>query len=322
MTSRLTIYVRQRQHRTHPVADTRFGSSKATDVPARVCEKVAPTRCRLAFCRIVASRTSNCRVPQGICIYRRAHNAAMTTSIGGSRLSSKSQVPTRRYFDATPSSLLLRVCSLGPTSQQVLKGNVSPPPRCKATKSAAFPAISPRPLPTKAMVRSTKRYKGGSEVPEENWHQARLIPTSGINGAEEQERRATSALLAVMSSVKEFGRGLTQPLGAIAGAVETYIEVPFILGDKRLYPDGLITVSRGPATGLPWLRSRRGTTPSSMSRSRTTWISQRSRAMTPCSRSPMRFLPSPANTRPRSTSARSGRWPSITCLGPKSCAKQ
>ena len=30
---------------------------------------------------------------------------------------------------------------------------------------------------------------------EETWHAARLIPTSGINGAEEQERRATSALL-------------------------------------------------------------------------------------------------------------------------------
>ena len=39
---------------------------------------------------------------------------------------------------------------------------------------------------------------------EENWHEARLIPTSGINGAEEQERRATSALLAVVSVVKEF----------------------------------------------------------------------------------------------------------------------
>ncbi len=80
---------------------------------------------------------------------------------------------------------------------------------------------------------------------EENWHQARLIPTSGINGAEEQERRATSAMLAVMASVREFGRGITQPLGAIAGTVETFIEVPFILGDKRLYPDGLIRVSRG-----------------------------------------------------------------------------
>ena len=51
------------------------------------------------------------------------------------------------------------------------------------------------------------------------WQQARLIPTSGINGAQEQERRATSALLAVMSSVREFGRAITSPFGAPAGNV-------------------------------------------------------------------------------------------------------
>lgn len=94
---------------------------------------------------------------------------------------------------------------------------------------------------------------------EENWHQARLIPTSGINGAEEQERRATSALLAVMSSVREFGRVLTQPLGAPAGAVETYIEVPFTLGDQRLYPDGLIRVSRGKKSWTALVEVKTGT---------------------------------------------------------------
>lgn len=80
---------------------------------------------------------------------------------------------------------------------------------------------------------------------EESWHEARLIPTSGINGAEEQERRATSALLAVLSAVKEFGRSFVKPFGAPAGNMECYIEVPFLLGERRLYPDGLIKVSRG-----------------------------------------------------------------------------
>jgi hypothetical protein len=80
---------------------------------------------------------------------------------------------------------------------------------------------------------------------EETWLAARLIPTSGINGAEEQERRATSALLAVMSSVREFGRALTQPFGAPAGVVETFIEVPFRLGEGKYFPDGLIRVTRG-----------------------------------------------------------------------------
>lgn len=80
---------------------------------------------------------------------------------------------------------------------------------------------------------------------EQAWHEARLIPTSGINGADEQERRATSALLAVLSAVREFNRSLLKPLGAPAGAVECFIEVPFVLGDKKVFPDGLIRVSRG-----------------------------------------------------------------------------
>ena len=52
-------------------------------------------------------------------------------------------------------------------------------------------------------------------------------------------------MLAVMSSVREFGRVLTQPIGAPAGQLETYIEVPFYLGERRLYPDGLLRARRG-----------------------------------------------------------------------------
>src|SRR5690348_4623343 len=95
--------------------------------------------------------------------------------------------------------------------------------------------------PSHSWLRS---FEGGS-MSEENWHQARLIPTSGLNGDQEKERRATSALLAVMGAVKEFSRALLSPLGAPAGTLETYIEVPFLLGDQRVFPDGLIRVSRG-----------------------------------------------------------------------------
>ena len=48
-----------------------------------------------------------------------------------------------------------------------------------------------------------------------------------------------------MSAVREFGRAITSRLGAPAGSIETFIEVPFTTGDKRVYPDGLIRVSRG-----------------------------------------------------------------------------
>ncbi|MDQ1414176.1 MAG: hypothetical protein QOE07_2764 [Acidimicrobiaceae bacterium] len=80
---------------------------------------------------------------------------------------------------------------------------------------------------------------------ENGWEPARLIPVSGISGAEEQERRGASALMAVLSSVREFGRAITGPLGAPAGTVSTFIEVPFALGDREVRPDGLIRVSRG-----------------------------------------------------------------------------
>ena len=89
----------------------------------------------------------------------------------------------------------------------------------------------------------------GSVVAEETWHQARLIPTSGINGAPEQERRATSALLAVLSIVPDYNKSLLAPVGAPAGGVSTFIEVPFDLDGKRVFPDGLIRVKRG---GREW----------------------------------------------------------------------
>jgi hypothetical protein len=96
-------------------------------------------------------------------------------------------------------------------------------------------------------------------VAEETWHEARLIPTSGISGADEQECRATSALLAVITAVREFGRSLLQPLGAPAGNVQTFIEVPFLLGDKRCYPDGLVRVTRGQKSWTALVEVKTGT---------------------------------------------------------------
>jgi len=83
-------------------------------------------------------------------------------------------------------------------------------------------------------------------VDTEHWQSARLIPTSGINGQDEAERRATSALLAVLHAVKEFRVAALKPLGAPAGVVECYIEVPFTMADERtVIPDGLLHVTRG-----------------------------------------------------------------------------
>ena len=79
-----------------------------------------------------------------------------------------------------------------------------------------------------------------------SWESARLIPVSGIRNAEEQERRATSALLAVLSAVDELGLALARPYGAPKGRLQAYIEVPFELADGRsARPDGLIQTTRG-----------------------------------------------------------------------------
>jgi hypothetical protein len=83
---------------------------------------------------------------------------------------------------------------------------------------------------------------------EATWQPARIIPTSGITGPDEAERRATSALLAVMGAVKEFGVAMLRPLGAPGGNLETYIEVPFQMGEATCYPDGLLRVTRGART--------------------------------------------------------------------------
>lgn len=48
-----------------------------------------------------------------------------------------------------------------------------------------------------------------------------------------------------MSAVKEFSRFLLSGVGAPAGNVSTFIEVPFKVGDREVRPDGLIRVSRG-----------------------------------------------------------------------------
>jgi stress response protein SCP2 len=78
-----------------------------------------------------------------------------------------------------------------------------------------------------------------------DWRAARLFPVAGIGGGEEQERRATSALLAVMSGVREFGRAVTTRCGAPAGQVAAFVEVPFGQDEEAYRPDGVVRVTRG-----------------------------------------------------------------------------
>ncbi|HET9851947.1 MAG TPA: hypothetical protein VFP56_05515 [Candidatus Limnocylindrales bacterium] len=75
--------------------------------------------------------------------------------------------------------------------------------------------------------------------PEDDWRAARLIPTTGIGGSDEQEQRATSSLLAVMGAVPQFGRALLDHLAAPAGK-STFTEIRFIDADTRARPTGVV----------------------------------------------------------------------------------
>lgn len=75
---------------------------------------------------------------------------------------------------------------------------------------------------------------------------ARLIPVSGIGSAQEAEQRATSALLAVLSVVRDLSLELLTPLGASRAQraiVDTFIEVH--MPKTKIRPDGLIRVEYG-----------------------------------------------------------------------------
>lgn len=84
----------------------------------------------------------------------------------------------------------------------------------------------------------------------DDWISARMIPTARIRGAEEQEARATSALLSVMTIVPSFAHAVLKhcgaPLTKSRGTVDAFVEVPFKDKDKgTCRPDGLIRVTRG-----------------------------------------------------------------------------
>lgn len=94
---------------------------------------------------------------------------------------------------------------------------------------------------------ASERQNGPPGPDTSEWHPARLIPTVGIRGQEEQEKRATSSLLAVMRAVPEFAHALLKELGAPkTQAIETFAEVRFKdSAGKTVIPDGAIVCRRG-----------------------------------------------------------------------------
>ena len=92
--------------------------------------------------------------------------------------------------------------------------------------------------------------------------QARLIPVSGIGSKAEAEQRATSALLAVMTVVRDLSLDLLSPLGASRAhkaTVEAYTEVVFNHEGRKVRPDGLIRVTYGNSVWSALVEVKTGT---------------------------------------------------------------
>nr|WP_165818188.1 TerD family protein [Frankia canadensis] len=158
---------------------------------------------------------------------------------GGSEPESAVEALVSVVDEATEDVTVAAAASLGPAQQRTAR-----PAQTRGKERRAQTVTTRKRRSAKRLSASKVRRVELGDVTE-SWQPARLFPVAGIGGAGEQERRATSALLAVLGSVREFGRTITTRFGAPAGQIETFIEVPFSLGDEPYRPDGLIRVTRG-----------------------------------------------------------------------------
>ena len=80
---------------------------------------------------------------------------------------------------------------------------------------------------------------------DEKWQRARLFPVTGLATQTSRSGEDLRCCLAVLSSVKEFGRALTMRCGAPAGRSRPSSRCLSTLDGKHCRPDGLIRVTRG-----------------------------------------------------------------------------
>ncbi|MDH6284827.1 TerD family protein [Prescottella agglutinans] len=133
--------------------------------------------------------------------------------------------------------------------------------------ASAQPAESPAPARAKSRgVRTAKKAVKRTKplkftlAERDTWQPARLFSVVGVGAGEEQERRATSALIATMQAVRPFARALCTRVGAPVGAFEGYVEVQYERGETKVIPDAVLKVSRGSKlwTGLLEVKTGNG----------------------------------------------------------------
>ncbi|WP_054813023.1 TerD family protein [Nocardia arizonensis] len=131
-----------------------------------------------------------------------------------------------------------------------------------ATASTDRPAAPPakRAKGVRTAKRVTKRAKPiefrFAEV--DTWQPARLFSVFGVGAGEEQEQRATSALVSTMQVVRPLARALCARMGAPAGAFEGYVEVQYERGESKVVPDAVLKVVRGARTWTGLLEVKTG----------------------------------------------------------------
>lgn len=196
------------------------------------------------------------------------------------------------------------------------------------TPAPVVGTVPRRPQPSRKGVQTRKVATVAARPPAlrlagaDTWQPARVFSIYGVGSAGEQEKRATSAVLATMMGVRSFARAVVSHFGAPGGAVEAYLEVPFDLGETRVYPDGVLRVARAGKTwtGLVEVKTgdgqlRRDQVENYLDVAR----AQGFDAVITLSND----IPQPrANTRSRSTSANCARSPCTTSPGPKCCTRR
>ena len=145
--------------------------------------------------------------------------------------------------------------------------DAAPEPAAPSADPALATDRAPRRQPSSRGVRTRKKRTTAATLPalslavDPSWQPARLFSVSGVGTGEEQEKRATSTLMASMMAVRDFGRALVTRFGGPAGAIETYLEVPFSLDDRTAIPDAVIRVARGGRVWTALLETKTGTNP-------------------------------------------------------------
>lgn len=141
-------------------------------------------------------------------------------------------------------------------------GLVPPPGSVEATSE---PSPSPRQPRRKRGISTVKPAARAARLPQfqlrdnDSWQPARLFSVIGVGSGDEQERRATAAVVSTMQAVKPFARAICSRLGAPVGRVEGYIEVPYTRGEGKVIPDAVLRVARGGKVWTALLEVKTGT---------------------------------------------------------------